>query len=126
MCACQWGWKDVAQELIDNQCNIHKAMKVDIDHFLRYRILKRLTPDHSQDGTTALFLATQNGFTDLVQLLIDECRHRKRNVGILVAAPRKDGASPLFIAAQMGYLECVKMLIANGAEVDQSRIVRNN
>ncbi len=28
MCACQWGWKDVAQELIDNQCNIHKAMKV--------------------------------------------------------------------------------------------------
>ncbi len=77
---------------------------------------------HFKDGTTALFLATQSGFADLVTLLISEARRRGRDVGILVAAPREDGASPLFIAAQMGHVECVKVLLEADAEVDQSRI----
>ncbi len=56
-------------------------------------------------------------------MLLDEWEARGRDVGILVAAPRKDGAAPLFIAAQSGNAECAKLLLQAGAEVDQPRLV---
>ena len=102
MMACQWGWSDVVDRLIQLKCNIHTAM---------------------QDGTTALFLAAQGGHSDIIRSLIYACEARGREVGIFVVAPRRDGAAPLFIAAQMGHAECVRILLENQAEVDQCRLV---
>ena len=58
-----------------------------------------------------------------MNLLLDACKSRNRDLGIFSSAPRRDGSSPLFIASQLGYFDCVKVLLENEAEVDQSRIV---
>lgn len=67
----------------------------------------------SVDGGTALFVACQGGYTNIVKELL--------NAGANVNAVMKDRATPLFIAAQNGHRTVVLMLLAAGSNVDDAR-----
>ncbi|CAB4029160.1 ankyrin repeat domain-containing 29, partial, partial [Paramuricea clavata] len=65
------------------------------------------------DGATPLFVASQNGRTEVVLCLL--------NCGASINKCRKDKTSPLWIACQMGHSNVVKLLLYAGASVDQCR-----
>ena len=65
------------------------------------------------DGTTPLFVASQNGHKEIVAALIA--------AGANVNAARIDGTTPLFVATQNGHKEIAAALIAAGADVDIAR-----
>ncbi len=57
----------------------------------------------ADDGTTPLFVASQEGHTELVSLLIES--------GASVNLARDDNASPLFIACHEGHLDVIHILM---------------
>ena len=81
--ASQQGYDDIVNHILD------KPVFVD-DHV----------------GSTALYLAAQNGFAHIVHAL-----HKK---GASVYARGEDGATALYIAAQNGHLEVVRLLLDSG------------
>ena len=62
-------------------------------------------------GFTPLFVAAQEGHTDVVRSLID-------SGGTNVDVPSGEGATPLAIASECGHLEIVRQLAAAGSAVD--------
>src|SRR5437763_1893782 len=56
-------------------------------------------------GVSALYIAAENGHTDVVKLLLE----KGADVNV---AKRDDGQTPLWRAAEYGYLEIVKLLVA--------------
>lgn len=65
------------------------------------------------DAITALMLASRDGHTEIVKLLID--------AGALVNTETYEhGYTALYLASMKGHLEVVKLLIANGADVNAS------
>ena len=65
-------------------------------------------------GTTPLFMASQNGHTGVVKLLL-------ANKADVNAALKTDGRTPLFMASQNGHTWVVKLLLANKADVNVAR-----
>ncbi|XP_071122328.1 uncharacterized protein [Mytilus edulis] len=65
------------------------------------------------DGVSPLFMACQEGHTEVVQMLITN------NADINKC--RDTGASPLFMACQTGHTEVVQMLITNNADINKCR-----
>lgn len=120
--ACQCGHYDIVQEFIRRGSNVNSSMKVLIEEHSLCLICCRYL-DISifavlslfQDKATPLFIASQNGHLDIIELLL--------NSGAYHDAARTDGASPLWIAAQMGHDHIVKILCRHGAKVDQIRNV---
>lgn len=71
---------------------------------VQYLIGKRVALNHkTEDGCSALFLASQNGHTEVIKLLM------KAKADHLISR-ETDNASPLWIAAANGHLEVVKLL----------------
>ena len=60
-----------------------------------------------EDGVTALFIASEEGHSDVVKLLLGA-------EGINVNQADEDGETALYIASQKGHLDVVKLLL--GAE----------
>jgi ankyrin repeat protein len=58
------------------------------------------------DGSTALHVACERGFTDIVQLLI--------NSQVNINAKMNDGTTAIMLACQNGHLSVVQMLISTG------------
>ena len=54
------------------------------------------------NGTTPIFVASQNGHTDVVKLLASKVENPNE--------PRTGGVTPIFIASQNGYTKIVKFL----------------
>eukprot|EP00439_Symbiodinium_sp_Y106_P084604 s19_g26.t1 len=65
------------------------------------------------DGATPLVIASQNGYVDFVQLLLEARADLNR------AVPQQ-GASALHIACQNGHLEVARLLLDVGAEVNKT------
>ncbi|NXC89273.1 ANR29 protein, partial [Tyrannus savana] len=65
------------------------------------------------DGASAIFLAAQGGYLDVIRLLLSS--------GAKVNQPRQDGTAPLWIASQMGHSEVVRVMLLRGAERDAAR-----
>ncbi|WP_369409593.1 ankyrin repeat domain-containing protein [Wolbachia endosymbiont of Tribolium confusum] len=63
-------------------------------------------------GITALYLASQNGHTEIVELLIST---KNADVNIV---DKKNNVTPLYLAAQSGHEAVVKLLLDNGAKVN--------
>ena len=66
----------------------------------------------TDDGTTPLIQAADQGFTGVAEILL---QHRAD-----ANLAQKDGATPLLLAAQMGSLEVAQLLLVHGAEVNQA------
>ena len=62
------------------------------------------------DRWSALMIASHDGHTEVVKLLLDK--------GAQVNMQGKDGGSALMIASQNGHTEVVKLLLDKGAQVD--------
>ena len=60
-----------------------------------------------------MFIASQNGFTDVVGHL---CFHGA-HAGIALT----DGTTPFFVAAQNGHLEVCKILVSQAVDIDARR-----
>ncbi|WP_028372926.1 ankyrin repeat domain-containing protein [Legionella lansingensis] len=80
----------------------------------------RVNAARAHDGATALFLAAQDGYTDVVKLLLTYDKHVKAIKRWLTydqidvnAVCTTDGATALFVAAQNGHAEVVKLLLAH-------------
>ena len=67
----------------------------------------------NHNGATPLYVAAQNGHTEVVKLLLAN----KADVN----ARHTDGRTPLWMAAQEGHTEVVKLLLANKADVNTRR-----
>jgi ankyrin repeat protein len=61
-------------------------------------------------GVTVLFLASENGHTEIVRLLLE--------AGADASAANPDGATPLIVASQNGHIEIVRLLLEAKAEVN--------
>jgi uncharacterized protein len=83
---------EICKLLIDNGANIYQKSKV------------------KPGKTSAIYLPTQEGYIDIVKLLIEK--------GVDVNTNEFHNVTPLRIAAQNGHLEIVKYLIAKGAIID--------
>ena len=73
----------------------------------------------SSNGTSALFLACQNGHVDVVAALLSS----SPDTAHVVNPALNEGASPLFIACQKGHLNVVAVLLwasKNNSEVNQA------
>lgn len=90
--ACERGYDDVVQLLIDAQANINAKMN---------------------DGTTAFMLACQNGHLSIVQMLIST---GKCNVSI----QRLDGVTPLFLIVQNGHEQIFDYLIEKADNIEDT------
>lgn len=93
----------------------------------------------SQDGTTALFMAAQNGLAPIVALLLQlkadtnlakSVISSSFNFGTILYAficsrvPfLQDGGTPLFIAVENGHLECMHMLLAAKSDINHKKMV---
>ncbi|XP_065941925.1 uncharacterized protein [Magallana gigas] len=64
----------------------------------------------SEDGTSPLFIACQDGHDSTVQLLL--------SYGADTNLCMNDGASPLFIACEDGHDSTVQLLLSNGADIN--------
>ncbi len=112
---------------------------------MKYHILVlSYTSSLSQDGATALFLASQEGHVTVIrQLLLTGAKvNQPREVcslvlissvwfaimyftvfSMLIVFLGQDGTAPLWMAAQMGHSEVVKVLLLRGADRDADRKV---
>ena len=67
----------------------------------------------TNDGVTALYIASENGHLELMKLLLDA-------EGINVNEARNDGATALYMASQNGHSNAVKLLlVAEGVNYNQ-------
>ena len=93
-----------------------------------------------KDGTTPLYIAAQNGYEQIVQLLVEK---GGANVDLAdevillivnfsfsfllsqfsIFLNVKNGVTPLHIAAQKGYVQIVQILLDKGANVDHANKV---
>ena len=64
----------------------------------------------NEAGRTALILATERGYIEIVKLLLDK--------GVDVNTRYNAGQTALMIASYQGYIEIVRALIAKGADVN--------
>ena len=90
--ACERGFIDIVQLLIDHQASINTRMN---------------------DGTTAIMLACQNGHLSIVQMLVGtgQC-------DLLLA--RLDGVSPLFLVVQRGHEMIFDYLMAHAPSIHET------
>ena len=90
-----------------------------------------------QDGASPLCMASQNGHTDTVDLLLkagaDVHKARKvfRPVHMLTnhhlcSHAIKDGGFPLVMAAQKGHFNTVYRLLEAGANINQGEVMRTD
>ena len=66
----------------------------------------------TESGETSLFLASWQGHTDIVNVLIV--------AGADVEIGRNDGMTPLMMASKRGHVDIVKILLAAGADVNKA------
>jgi ankyrin repeat protein len=135
------GYLDLARLLID-----HGADVIDLDSSgVRYGYLVAMTtaPRCTEDGWTALHLASSEGHLDIAKLLIDrganvDSRNDEQETplalassfghldiarfliesGAAVSAPDKEGNTPFHMAANKGHLDVTKFLLECGIDVD--------
>jgi ankyrin repeat protein len=91
--ACERGFTDIVQLLIDAQANINAKMN---------------------DGTTAMMLACQNGHLSIVQMLLST--NRQCNISI----QRLDGVTSLFLIVQYGHERIFDYFIENIDDIQET------
>ena len=97
---------------IDSAKDLHDACYAGDAKAVQKLLESDTAPDNyfGEDGSSALLLASENGNTDIVYMLLDN--------GAQVDLQRKDGASALMGASAQGHLQTVALLLANGASPD--------
>lgn len=65
------------------------------------------------DGTTPLYLASQQGHLDIVRHLVEH--------GACIDAAHPNGSTPLFVASRHGHLDVVCHLVEHGASIDAAQ-----
>ena len=89
---------------------VFKKYKTVIKHLIKIEDVNQVT----SDGRTALFIAAENGDTDIVECLLTS---KKIDMNKAVS---KDKRSPLFIATYHGHLDVVRCLLnKQGINIDQ-------
>lgn len=66
-------------------------------------------------GQTPLWLATYNGFPDVLKILLEKCADINHSVNL---------KKLLYLARERGLLECVKILILAGANINEKILYR--
>jgi hypothetical protein len=69
----------------------------------------------TDNGTTPLYIAAQNGHSDVVRMLVDTGADVNQ-------AKTDDGSTPLLMAVQEGHVDVVRMLVDAGANVCTARV----
>eukprot|EP00952_Eustigmatos_sp_NYUAD-ZCMA_P012158 48928-Eustigmatos_ZCMA.PRE.1 len=67
-----------------------------------------------KDGMTALYIAAERGFEDVIQVLLSNRAH--------VNIPRDDGTTPLLVASSNGHAKIVARLLDAGADVNAASV----
>ena len=136
--AAQEGYEQIVQLLLDKGVNVDLTTQVIllIVSFFFFQFLIFLFYSFNvKDGTTPLYIAAQNGYEQIVQLLVgkgganvdlaDEVILLIVNFSFSFLLSQfsiflnvKDGATPLHIAAQKGYVQIVQILLDKGVNVD--------
>jgi len=118
--ACEQGFTDVVQLLIDHQANVNAKMNDGTTALMlacqngHYPIVELLISTNRcdikiqrLDGVTALFLVVQHGHEKIFDYLLDKIDQIRE----IIDLAREDGATPLFKACQKGYESLVKKIL---------------
>ena len=89
-CACQKNKKEIVKVLIDKVLG-------------RQKDLKAFVQEMTNEGVTAAYIAAQNGFDDILQLLLPYCD--------LLNSFECEGSSPIHVASQSGHTKVVETLL---------------
>lgn len=122
--ACRNGHHDIVELLIDQEAANHEPDFIKLLHTtiqnehqtITELLLNRIEIPTSElnrpyQGSTLLYLASQQGFAAIIELLLkEEIEINKYNTVEKMTA--------LHIASQFGYLDVVQLLIKHGAEID--------
>jgi ankyrin repeat protein len=129
--ACQYNHQQIVKILMENgaqvnvQCDggftpLHKLCLVGkcpelVEYLVQHGADMNITTWGADRGKTPLYVACENGYTEVVQKLIDY----KANVNEKQAWCISEYKSPLRIACEMGHVAVVKLLLQNGANADE-------
>lgn len=118
--ACERGFADIVQLLINSQANINAKMNDGTTAMMlacqngHLSIVQMLVSagqcnliSQRLDGVTALFLVVQHGHESIFDYLLESAE----NIKEIVDLAREDGATPLFKACQKGYDSLVNKLL---------------
>lgn len=135
------GLKNIDEfRLLDRvQLDFSKCCSRDSKNFIGYRFYSALIKlqhnycRYQQDGATSLFLAAQNGHSNVVALILSTAARQEASSspsGEVMTKPvemvnlrRVDGTTALWMAVQMGFDNIVRLLIKGGANIEISRNV---
>lgn len=81
--------------------------------------------DIRYDGASSLFIASEQGNTDAVKLILEKAK----NLDILeqlIDKHKLSGATPLHVASYLGYRDIVEILLQNKANPNTSLFTNNN
>ena len=119
--ACEQGFTDVVQLLIDHQANVNAKMNDGTTALMlacqngRESVVEILVSTgrcdiklQRLDGVTALFLVVQHGHEKIFDYLLDKIDQTRE----IVDVAREDGATPLFKACQKGFDSLVKKILS--------------
>ncbi|CAF4621589.1 unnamed protein product [Rotaria sp. Silwood1] len=121
--ACERGFTDIVQLLINSQANINAKMNDGTTAIMlacqngHLSVVQMLIATEQcniniqrLDGITPLFLIIQNGHETIFDYMIDNIDNIN-NIKETIDLAREDGATPLFKACQKGYESLVKKLL---------------
>ena len=82
-----------------------------------------------KNGPTSLYVASQNGHLDVVNLLLEKnanieasstSDHARGRFVCLLLGSDEHGATSLYVASQKGHLDIVKLLLEKNANIEAS------
>ncbi|MBR5950935.1 MAG: ankyrin repeat domain-containing protein [Actinomycetaceae bacterium] len=108
------GWTPLMNAILFDQLQLAEILLnrgANVNASARKGRMKGKTREGTKEGTTALHIAAEKGYANMVQLLLS----RGANINAAITSEKQKGQTALMIAAKNGHTEIVRILLEKGA-----------